>query len=162
MKKVHLREGVNDPNSANLKWLLLVPFIILLSLAATLYRHEHNPPTDTYNKTAKGKEEKGGHAGNKNNIRSYVKVTGNDYDHSRLGGISNLKVSVVNNSDYELEKVRVKLTYIKANGNIWETHYEDFYLVKSNSTLTHDIQDTKRGISVTYSIVSIKSKELGL
>lgn len=162
MKKVHTQEGVHHPGSSGLKWLLLVPFIILLSLAATLYRHEHNPPTDSNNATTKGKEEKGGHNNIKNNIRSYVKVTGNDYDHGRLGGISNLKVSVVNTSDYQLDKVRVKITYVKANGNIWETHYEDFYLIKSNGSLTHDIPDTKRGTSVTYSIVSIKSKELGL
>jgi hypothetical protein len=162
MKKLHLRDGAKDPGSTSLRWLLLVPFIILLSLAATLYRHEHNQQQTTdHNNTTKASETKNTHNTVKN-IRSYVKVSGNDYEHSRLGGISNLKISVINSSDFLLDKVRVKLTYIKANGSVWDTRYEDFYLVKSNTSITHDIPDTKRGTSVEYSIVSIKSKALGL
>lgn len=152
--------------SSSLRWLLLVPFIIMLSLAATLYRHEHNkqaieqPGSSTNSQTESNSKEN--NPATKNNLRAYVKAVGNDYQHSRLGGISNLKISVINTSNVVLDKVRVKLTYIKANGNVWDTRFEDFYQVKSSATVTHAIPDTKRGTSVQYSIVTIKCRELGL
>ena len=98
----------------------------------------------------------------RNNIRTYVKAESNDYDARSLGGISNLEITINNPTDYTLDKVRVKIMYIKANGNIHETRYEDFYFIRPNTTATHKIPDTKRGTSVKYEIATIKSKALGL
>jgi hypothetical protein len=98
----------------------------------------------------------------RNNIRLYVKAESNDYDQKTLGGISNLEITVNNPTDYALDKVRVKIMYIKANGNIYETKYEDFSFIRPNTKATHKIPDTKRGTSVQYEIATIKSKALGL
>ena len=61
-----------------------------------------------------------------------------------------------------MDKVRVKITYIKANGDVYETKYEDFFYIRPNSKATHRIPDSKRGTSIKYEIASIRSKALGL
>ena len=96
------------------------------------------------------------------NIKLYVKAGSNDYDTKSLGGIANLEISVNNASDYTMDKVRVKITYIKANGDVYETKYEDFFYIRPNSKATHRIPDSKRGTSIKYEIASIRSKALGL
>jgi hypothetical protein len=96
------------------------------------------------------------------NIKLYVQAESNDYDRKSLGGISNLEISVNNSSDYTIDRVRVKIMYIKANGDVYETKFEDFQFIRPNSSATHRIPDSKRGTSVKFEISSIKSKALGL
>jgi hypothetical protein len=52
--------------------------------------------------------------------------------------------------------------YIKANGDVYETKYEDFQYIRPNSKATHKIPDSKRGTSIKYEIASIRSKALGI
>ncbi|HEX6431798.1 MAG TPA: hypothetical protein VF008_29105 [Niastella sp.] len=153
----------------SLRWIILIPFVIVLGVLAAIYRQDgSNDNTEQPVKSKAGKQGAitGGEASVKkmvrNNIMSYVKTESNDYEHSRLGGITNLEISVNNPTDYTLDKVRVKIMYIKANGSIWETKYEDFHTIKPNTKVTHKIADTKRGITVKYEISSVKSKSLGL
>jgi hypothetical protein len=156
-------------NNFSLRWIILIPFVIVLGVLAAIYR-QHDPSDNTEqpvnNKAGKQGAITGGEASVKkmvrNNIRLYVKAESNDYEHSRLGGINNLAISVNNPTDYTLDKVRVKIMYVKANGSIWETKYEDFLTIKPNTKVTHKIADTKRGITVKYEIADVKSKSLGL
>lgn len=157
-------------NNFSLRWIILIPFVIVLGVLAAVYRQ--GQPADkveqleTIKKTGKQGAVTGGEASVKkmvrNNIRLYVKAETNDYEHSRLGGISDLEISVNNPTDYTLDKVRVKIMYIKANGSIYETKYEDFLSVKPNTKITHKIPDTKRGTSVKSEVASVRSKALGL
>jgi hypothetical protein len=157
-------------NKSSLRWIILIPFVIVLGVLAALYR-QHEPSDITTEQPIKSKTVKqgavnGGEASVKklvrNNILLYVKAESNDYEHNRLGGITNLEISVNNPTDYTLDKVRVKIMYVKANGNVWDTKYEDFNTIKPNTKITHKIADTKRGTSIKYEISSIKSKSLGL
>jgi hypothetical protein len=156
-------------NNTSLRWIILIPFVIVLGVLAAVYRQDQS--SDNKERTESSKAGKqgvitGGEASVKkmvrNNIRLYVKAESNDYERSRLGGISNLEISVNNPTDYTLDKVRVKIMYVKANGSIWETKYEDFHTIKPNTKVTHKIADTKRGTSVKYEISSVRSKALGL
>jgi hypothetical protein len=156
-------------NNFSLRWIILIPFVIVLGVLAAVYRqHEPSDITEQPIKSKTGKQGaiNGGETSVKklarNNILLYVKAESNDYEHNRLGGITNLQISVNNPTDYTLDKVRVKLIYVKANGSVWETKYEDFNAIKPNTKITHKIADTKRGTSVKYEISSIKSKSLGL
>lgn len=183
MKTPANRSGANDHEAddmlkqkrSSLRWIILIPFIVVLGLLAAISRQgkaseniEKLTPIKPVNQVAvSGNSNSGNSEASvkkmvRNNIRLYVKAESNDYDHSRLGGISNLEISINNPTDYTLDKVRVKIMYIKANGSTWETKYEDFYSIKPNSKATHKIPDTKRGTSVKQEIDAIKSKALGL
>lgn len=98
----------------------------------------------------------------KKNITSYVTAERNEYTYSELGGISNLKISVTNSTDYVLDNVRVKVIYIKANREVWDSKMVDFNMIDPQTKSTIKVGDTERGTSVQYEIVSIKSNALGL
>ena len=164
MKKFDVYDG-ERPKKSSLRWILLAPVVILLSLMAAMMTHEKQAAIKGPSKEENKEVTNNDNSAKKkirNNIRAYVKAESNTYQSGKFGGISNLKINVINTSDYSLDRVRVKITYIKANGGVWETRYEDFYSLKANSTETHRIADTKRGTSVEYEIASIKSKALGL
>lgn len=98
----------------------------------------------------------------RNNIASLVIAERNEYSYSELGGISNLKITVTNNTDYLIDIVQVKVTYIKANGDVWDSKIVDFNLINPQTKNTMRVPDTERGTSIRYEIVSIKSIALGL
>lgn len=161
MKKPTDTTGSEKPSS--LRWIILIPFVIVLGVMAAIVRQDESNTNDnksgkqaaTGSETSEKKEIR-------KNIKMYVYAGSNEYDRRGLGGISNLEISVNNASDYPIDKVRVKIMYIKANGGVHEVKYEDFHAIKPNSKATHKIPDTKRGISVKYEIATIKSKALGL
>lgn len=167
------RRNAQRERNSKLRWILLVPVILLMGVMAALYKQDVRAAIKASPEKAEKKNRKAteGNTTNsddgikrklRNNIRTYVKVESNNYEHSRFGGISDLEITVNNTTGYTIDKVHVKITYIKANGAIWETKYEDFFSIKPNSFLTHKIPDTKRGTSVEYEIASIRSKSLGL
>jgi hypothetical protein len=153
-------------DKSSIRWIILIPFVIVLGVLAAVVRGGESTDENNTSKTGKHSSANNNDAAVKkmvrNSIRLYVKAESNDYESKNLGGISNLEISVNNPTDYTLDKVRVKITYIKPNGSIWETMYEDFRSIKPASKATHKIPDTKRGTSVKYEVVSIKSKALGL
>ncbi|HEY8893913.1 MAG TPA: hypothetical protein VIM79_03830 [Niastella sp.] len=148
---------------SSLRWIILIPFVIVLGVMAAVVRQDESNANE---KPGKEAAVDGGESAEKKqirkNIKMYVYAGSNEYDRRGLGGISNLEISVNNASDYPIDKVRVKIMYIKANGGVHEVKYEDFHFLKPNSKATHKIPDTKRGTSVKYEIATIKSKALGL
>jgi hypothetical protein len=98
----------------------------------------------------------------RNNITSYVTAERNEYTYSNLGGIYNLKITVTNGTDYLIDNVKVKVIYIKGNGDVWNSQIIDFDLLRSQTKTTIKVPDTERGTSIQYEIVSIKSTALGL
>jgi hypothetical protein len=163
------RNPLRQRNS-KLRWMLLAPVVLLMGITAAMYQHEEKATAIKKEPKEKSKESRKETTNNeesikrkiRNNIRAYIKAESNTYQSSNLGGISNLKITVSNSTGYTIDMVRVKITYIKANGGIWETRLEDFYAIKPNADVTHKISDTKRGTSIEYEIASIKSKALGL
>lgn len=156
-----------ESNKPSLRWIILIPFIIVLGIMAAIVRGGESSAVE---KTENGKGKRSAVTGSdanvkktiRKNIKLYVKAESNDYDTKSLGGIANLEISVNNASDYTIDKVRVKIIYIKANGDVYETKYEDFFYIRPNSKATHRIPDSKRGTSIKYEIASIRSKALGL
>lgn len=163
---VHDITDTTEPEkpTSSLRWIILIPFVIVLGVMAAVVRQDESDTND--NKPGKQAAVTGTEAAEKKlirkNIQMYVYAGSNEYDRRGLGGISNLEISVNNVSDYTIDKVRVKIIYIKANGGVHEVKYEDFHAIKPNSKATHKIPDSKRGTSVKYEIAAIKSKALGL
>lgn len=98
----------------------------------------------------------------RNNIHSLVTAGNSAYNISALGGIYGLSITVSNNTDYIMDKVRVMIRYIKANGETWKDEPLDFVLVGPHQTMELRAPDSDRGTSIDYKIVSIKSGALGL
>ncbi|OQP51986.1 hypothetical protein A4H97_25555 [Niastella yeongjuensis] len=150
----------------SLRWIILIPFIIVLGVLAAVVRGGES--TDTINTIRSTKPGISAASDAKlkkmvhDNIMELVKVESNDYEYKNLGGISGLKITVINSTDFMLNRVRVKVTYIKANGSVWDTKMKDFYGIRPKSAETLKMPDSKRGTSIKYEIVTIKSKDLDL
>lgn len=98
----------------------------------------------------------------RNNINSYVRASGSAYKVDVFGGISDLRVTVSNTSGYLLDNVRVQVSYIKANGEIWKNEYVDFPYLQANNQMTMDAPNSTRGTGVSIKIIRIRSAALGM
>lgn len=141
-----------------LKRLQVVAILLILVVGATyLYKYfEEQEYQNQYNQKEDAK------TAIRNNISAYVTAERSAYNYSALGGISNLSITVNNNTNYLINTVNVKIIYFKANGDVWDTRIIDFNLLNPYTKSTIRVPDTNRGTSVQYEIVSIKSSELGL
>ncbi len=79
----------------------------------------------------------------------------------QLGGIWDVNVPFVNNSDYVIDLIRVKVDYVKdkafASGDIYKTEYIDFTDVQPHSRQVIQAPNSDRGTSVRTSIVILHS-----
>lgn len=96
----------------------------------------------------------------KDNIGMFVtqKVT-YDYD-GFFGGIDNVLVTVSNNSDFNMNAITVQLSYIKKNGELYDTKYLTVRDVAAHSQKMVKGPDSKRGMKVNSKISHVQSDEL--
>jgi hypothetical protein len=86
----------------------------------------------------------------------------NDFKAGAFGGISNLKLTLVNGSSLPLESVQVEIDYILANKKIYKTEIVLFKDVAAGAQATVDAPASSRGIKITSRITKITAKEAGL
>ena len=98
----------------------------------------------------------------RNNITSLVQVTTNQYSVSTFGGISNLDVIVINNTNNTIDQITVAIDYIKENGDIYTTKYLTFNNIPANQNKSLSAPDSNRGLSVKLTKQSITSTDLNL
>lgn len=98
----------------------------------------------------------------KAHIDELVHVKNSSYTYRLIGGISGLKVTVVNSSEFDMDLVLVNVTYLKDNGGIYKTEMLQFNNLKSHTSLTQHAPESKRGTQVESSIVQVKSTGVGL
>ncbi|KAA5533516.1 hypothetical protein F0919_13325 [Taibaiella lutea] len=84
----------------------------------------------------------------KDNIGRFVtqKVTYN-YD-GFFGGIDDVHVTVSNNSDFKIDEVTVQLSYIKKNGELYDTQYITVSNIPARGQKTVSAPESKRGTSM--------------
>jgi len=63
---------------------------------------------------------------------------------------------------YLIDQVKVRVIYLKENGDVWNSRNIDLSLTNPQTNSTIKVPDTERGVSVETNIISIKSSELGL
>src|SRR5262245_13426750 len=119
MKKPGILDKTDTTTSKrSLRWIILIPFIIVLGVLAVVVRGGESTDTISNLKSAKSATADASDAKLKkmvdDNIMQLVKVASNDCEYKNLGGISGLKITVINPTDFMLNRVRVKVTYIKA------------------------------------------------
>ena len=148
-------------NSSGRRSLIIAGVVVLALIGFFIYNQiQHQQYQNDRESTINAQEDT--KAMIKNNITSYVTAERNEYTYNELGGISNLKISVTNSTDYIIDIVKVKVIYIKANGEVWDSKIVDFNLLNPQTKSTIKVGDTDRGTSIQYEIVSIKSTALGL
>jgi hypothetical protein len=98
----------------------------------------------------------------KTHIYDYVKANGSEYTYSALGGISNFSVTVTNETKFTIDNVRVKIIYIKSNGETWKEEFLSFNYLSPYESRKIKAPDSERGTKLEYQIVSIASNELSL
>ena len=96
------------------------------------------------------------------NIYQLVSVEGSPYKTGVLGGISNLQLTISNNSLYPIDQVEVQLNYMNIEKKIVKKETVIINDVAAGEQKTIPVPKSKRGVSVSYSITKINSRALGL
>lgn len=92
-------------------------------------------------------------------ISSQVSVIANEYKRRSFGGIENLQLTVVNFSNFILDKVIVELQYLKPSELPLKTEKIEFSAIAPNGSMTLKIPDSPRGIKVLYKITHVASDQ---
>jgi hypothetical protein len=79
-----------------------------------------------------------------------------------LGGISNLEISLNNNTPYVLDQVIIGVDYVKTNGGIFKTETLYFTNIEPNSISYLPAPNSPRGTSVNHYILGVQSTEMKL
>jgi hypothetical protein len=98
----------------------------------------------------------------KKNIHQLVGLEANKYKTGNLGGISDLRLTVSNNSLYPLDQVEVEVRYLGPEKRVVKTQTILFNDVPAGEQKTVEAPHTNRGVTVDYVITRINSKALGL
>jgi hypothetical protein len=96
------------------------------------------------------------------NIHQLVAVDANKYKTGVLGGISDLHLTISNNSLYPLDQVEVEVRYLGPEKKVVKTQMLIFNDVAAGEQKTLEVPRTTRGVTVDYTITRINSKALGL
>lgn len=92
----------------------------------------------------------------------YITSSNNEYLYSDLGGISNLEISLNNNTPYVLDQVIIGVDYVKTNGGIFKTETLYFTNIEPNSISYLPAPNSPRGTSVNHYILGVQSTEMKL
>jgi hypothetical protein len=96
------------------------------------------------------------------NIYDLVGVEASQFKVGLLGGISELDITISNNSLYTLDQVDVEIKYFGPEKKLVKTQTLKFSHVPPGKQRTLNTPSTRRGITIDYSITGINSKALGM
>ena len=91
-----------------------------------------------------------------------IVATNSNYGIGLLGGIKDLKVIVTNHSDFPLDEVVAKLTYVKASGGVWKEKLVSVSAIPANDSKEQPGDDVGRGKKVKVSVYKVVSKKMKL
>ncbi len=83
------------------------------------------------------------------------------FDSRFLGGINDLKVTVVNKSSFTILHAVVEVAYQRKNGKVLNTAQLTFDNIKPNSSQQKDGPKHDKGMKVSARLISVTSKEFG-
>jgi len=98
----------------------------------------------------------------RNNIVKMVGLEAGPYKVGLFGGISDMKVSVNNQTGYSIDLVVVEVNYLLSNKSLFKTETLRFRDLSPHGSQTLELPKTGRGIKVESRIIQISSRELGL
>lgn len=98
----------------------------------------------------------------KSNWSKLITATHSNYGIGFFGGIKDLSVIVTNRTDFPLDEVVTKVTYVKANGSVWKTVPITIYGVPPHETKEQSVPDVSRGKKVKVNLQKVVSKKMDL
>jgi len=96
----------------------------------------------------------------RNNWSKYITYQSSDFKVGFFGGISDLEITVTNNTESILDEVDIKIDYIKESGDLWETKEVVVSNIQPGTSKTVKAPETSRGIKIKTAITSITAKSL--
>ena len=131
------------------------------SVISVVQKNLPNEPVSKDEHSVKQEKEDGSVAA-KQNIYSLVFVEGSSYKTGVLGGISDLRLTISNNSLYPIDQVEVLINYMNIEKRIVKKETLLINDVAAGEQKTIPVPKSKRGVSVSYTITKINSRALGL
>jgi len=98
----------------------------------------------------------------RNNIRSFVTASVNNYLAGAAEGLSNIELTVNNRTIYTLDKVTIEVRYMLADSSLYKTETVNFQDISPRSSQILNAPKSSKGVRIEYRILSITSKELEL
>ena len=95
-------------------------------------------------------------------INELINIENNSYKTGVLGGISNLQLTISNNSLYSLDEVEVEIRYLGPEKKVVRTTNIQFTDIGAGEQKTLSIPKSKRGVGIEYTIKRVSSKALGI
>jgi hypothetical protein len=92
-------------------------------------------------------------------LKKLIGVEANDYHVRLLGGINDLRLSVQNYSEHFLDKIVIKVDYLKPKGDVVNSEQVILQNIKPMESKTIDVPPSARGVKIKYSIISVQSQE---
>jgi hypothetical protein len=90
----------------------------------------------------------------------YIKADHSSYAYGVLGGINDLAVVFSNKTDFMMDEVTAKVTYLKANGEPWKTKMITVYNLPPHSDSKQSLSKVNRGKWVEVDLSKIVSKRM--
>ncbi|RAJ10823.1 hypothetical protein LX64_00430 [Chitinophaga skermanii] len=94
------------------------------------------------------------------NWRQFISINSNDYRTGLFGGIKNLKITVGNQTDYQLDNVVVEVQYLRSNGDQFKTESYTLRNVQPRSNGAIEAAGSRKGMKVKIRFVSITSQNM--
>ena len=95
-------------------------------------------------------------------INELINIENNSFKTGVLGGISNLQLTLSNNSLYPLDEVEVEIRYLGPEKKVVRTTNIQFTDIGAGEQKTLNVPKSKRGVGVEYTIKRVSSKALGI
>jgi hypothetical protein len=96
------------------------------------------------------------------NIYEQVHVEASEFKVGLLGGISDLDITVANNSLYTLDQVYVEIKYYSMDKKMVKSQTLLFSNVPAGKKKTLEAPRTNRGVKIDYTVTNVNAKALGL
>lgn len=97
----------------------------------------------------------------KNNIYNLVTAEEN-YSYRKIGGISDVTVSVINNTRFRIDLATIEVSYIKEDGGVWKTEQVEVSNIEAFSKKSVYAPNSDRGTKIRTLIIGISSNELDM
>ncbi|HEU0064173.1 MAG TPA: hypothetical protein VFQ58_04045, partial [Flavisolibacter sp.] len=98
----------------------------------------------------------------KTNWERFITLSNNNYNHGFLGGIKGLTLTFKNDTDFPIEEMEAKLTYIKANGKEWINKTVTVYNLLPHTEKQQSVAKVNRGKSIKTMIEKVTSSKMHL
>lgn len=94
------------------------------------------------------------------NWKSYIHVSLNDYKTGLLGGVRDIRVTAENGSEFPLDNVAVQVQYFRSNGKLFKTEHIVLNDIRAQSSKSLPAPDSRRGMSIRLKLDRITSQAM--